>query len=234
MRSTPMPNANPLIFAGSYARLPCACHETANTAGSTMPQPSSSIQPDCLHLRQPLPAAENAADLHVRAGLSERKEAGKESRLHPRPEQRLHRVVQRSLQVGEGDVRCPRTAPPPGGRPANASRRPRRCDAPCPEPRSGSAAAAAHRPDLHRRRVRAHQQPVAQRLSLLPGQHQRVLRVARGMVRREIQRLEVVEVALHLRPQRGRVAQMMKHPTISFIVFSSGCSAPGAAPCPAA
>src|SRR6185312_12970637 len=27
----------------------------AKTAGSTMPQPSSSIQPECLHLRQPLP-----------------------------------------------------------------------------------------------------------------------------------------------------------------------------------
>ena len=27
----------------------------AKTAGSTMPQPRSSIQPECLHLRQPLP-----------------------------------------------------------------------------------------------------------------------------------------------------------------------------------
>ena len=46
---------------------------------------------------------------------------------------------------------------------------------------------------------------------MLPGQQQRVLGVARRVVGREVQRLEVVEIALHLRAQRGRVAQVMKH-----------------------
>src|SRR5579863_10455580 len=53
IRSTPMPNANPEIFFGSYAG--CFSAANANTAGSTMPQPSSSIHPDCLHFLQPLP-----------------------------------------------------------------------------------------------------------------------------------------------------------------------------------
>src|ERR1700744_6673722 len=53
MRSTPMPKAKPEIFFGSYAG--CFCAAKAKTAGSTMPQPSSSIHPDCLHLRQPRP-----------------------------------------------------------------------------------------------------------------------------------------------------------------------------------
>ena len=67
-----------------------------------------------------------------------------------------------------------------------------------------------HGANLHRRGVGAHQQPVARGLCLLIGEHQRVLRVARGVVGREVQRLEVVEIALHLRAQRGGVAEMME------------------------
>ena len=44
----PKPNANPLQASGS---MPTA----SNTLGSTMPQPPSSIQPDCEHTRQPWP-----------------------------------------------------------------------------------------------------------------------------------------------------------------------------------
>src|SRR5580704_5862235 len=53
MRSMPMPKAKPEIFFGSYAG--CFSAAKANTAGSTLPHPSNSIQPDCLHFRQPLP-----------------------------------------------------------------------------------------------------------------------------------------------------------------------------------
>ena len=53
MRSTPIPNANPEIFFGSYPG--CFSAANANTAGSTIPQPSSSIHPDCLHFLHPFP-----------------------------------------------------------------------------------------------------------------------------------------------------------------------------------
>ena len=43
-----MPNANPVHFSGSYPTF-------ANTAGSTMPAPAISIQPECLHTGHPLP-----------------------------------------------------------------------------------------------------------------------------------------------------------------------------------
>src|SRR6202035_5318006 len=47
IRSTPMPKAKPEIFSGSYPlRL-----TKSKTFGSTMPQPSISIHPVCLHGR---------------------------------------------------------------------------------------------------------------------------------------------------------------------------------------
>src|SRR6516162_6478825 len=49
-------------------------------------------------------AAEDAAYLHVGAGLGERKERRVEARFYRRAEQRLHGVVERALQVAEGDV----------------------------------------------------------------------------------------------------------------------------------
>ena len=62
MRSTPIPNANPLIFlpsralyAGSRPSSTRFLSTASNTAGSTIPQPSSSIHPECLHFRQPFP-----------------------------------------------------------------------------------------------------------------------------------------------------------------------------------
>jgi hypothetical protein len=44
--------------------------------------------------------------------------------------------------------------------------------------------------------------------SILPGDEQRVLRVARGMVRRKIQRLEVVVIGFDLGTFFDRVAQI--------------------------
>ena len=55
-----------------------------------------------------------------------------------------------------------------------------------------------HGANLHRRSVGAQQQAIARGLALLAGDEQRVLRVARGMVRRKVERLEVVVVGLDL------------------------------------
>ena len=56
----------------------------------------------------------------------------------------------------------------------------------------------------------AHQQPLAQRLTLLVGDHQRVLGVARRVAGGKVQRFEVVVVGLNLRPQTDRVAHGRK------------------------
>src|SRR5580692_8146015 len=49
-------------------------------------------------------AAEDAAHLHVGAGLGEREERRIEARLHRRAEQRLHGVIEGTLQIAEGNV----------------------------------------------------------------------------------------------------------------------------------
>ena len=54
--------------------------------------------------------------------------------------------------------------------------------------------------------MRAQQQAVARGLAFLPGDEQRVLRVARRMVRRKVQRLKVVIVGLDLGSFAHRVA----------------------------
>src|ERR1700674_3767204 len=56
----------------------------------------------------------------------------------------------------------------------------------------------------------AQQQAVAQRLRFLPGDEQRVLRIARGMVRRKVQRLEVVVISFNLGAFLDRVAEIAK------------------------
>ncbi len=58
--------------------------------------------------------------------------------------------------------------------------------------------------------MRAQQQAIARGLLFLPGDEQRVLRVARRMVRRKIQRLEVVVVGLDLRAFANRVAHRLE------------------------
>ena len=58
--------------------------------------------------------------------------------------------------------------------------------------------------------MRAQQQAVALRLRLLPGDEERVLRVARRMVGRKIQRFEVVVVRLDNRAIGDRVAQLLE------------------------
>ena len=56
----------------------------------------------------------------------------------------------------------------------------------------------------------AHQQSIAQRFALLVGDHQRVLGVARGVARGEVERFEVVVVGLDLGAQAHRVAHGRK------------------------
>src|SRR5437868_10355197 len=69
-----------------------------------------------------------------------------------------------------------------------------------------------HRPDLHRRGVRPHEQALAQRLLLLIGDDQGVLRVARRVIRREVERLEVVVVSLDLGTIGDRVSHRLEDP----------------------
>ena len=68
-----------------------------------------------------------------------------------------------------------------------------------------------HSPDLYWRRMRAKQQAIPQRLRFLARDKKRVLRVARRMVRREVQRLKVVVVRFDLRSLFDQVAEIAKH-----------------------
>ena len=90
MRSTPMPKAKPEIFAGLYASsagliLRRASVTLAKTAGSTIPQPSSSIQPDCLHLRHPEPAQKMHEICTSALGSVKGKKLGKKRVFTPEP-----------------------------------------------------------------------------------------------------------------------------------------------------
>src|ERR1035438_9258168 len=145
-----------------------------------------------------LAAAEDAAHLHVGAGLGEGEERRIETRLHRRAEQRLHRVVQRALQVAEGDVGVHRQAFD-----LVEYRRVGGVERIVAMHLAGDHDAhrrrlLLHGANLHRRSVGAQQQTIARGLALLAGDEQRVLRIARGMVRREVERLEVVVVGLDL------------------------------------
>ena len=109
--------------------------------------------------------------------------------LHRRPEQRLHRVIERAFQIAKRDVgvHCQSLDLMKHGRvtsirrivamhlPWNhdANRRPH----------------LLHGANLHRRSMRPQQQPLTLRLRLLIGDEERVLRVTCGMVRGEIQGL---------------------------------------------
>ena len=69
-----------------------------------------------------------------------------------------------------------------------------------------------HRPNLHRRSMRAQQQPLALRLRLLARDEQSILRIPRRMIRRKIQRLEVVIIGFNDRPVSNGVAKLLKDP----------------------
>ena len=191
-----------------------------------MPQPSSSIQPDCLHLRQPFPPQKMQLICTSARGLGEGKERRKEARFHRRAEQRLHGVVERALQVAEGDVGV-------DAEPLHLVKdgRVRGVGGVVAMDFAGNDDAhrrrlLLHGAHLHGRGVRAQQQAVAQRTALLVGDDQRVLRVARRMAGRKVHALEVVEVGFDFGTDADRVAQRREHGVISFSVRVMGCSAP--------
>ena len=166
-----------------------------------MPQPSISIHPllaVAAGRRAALAAAEDAGDLHLGAGLGEGEERRTETRLHARAEQRFHGVVERALQIAERDVGIDRQTLD-----LVEHRR----------VRGVGRIVAVHlagNDDAHRRlqlsMVRICTGEVCVRSSKRSrcgfdswsGDEQRVLRIARGMVRRKIQRLEIVVVGLDL------------------------------------
>src|SRR5579859_1179064 len=145
------------------------------------------------------PALE-ATDGNIGAGFGEGKERREKARLHAGAEERLHGMVERALEVAEGDVAVYRQALDlmEHGRVSSI----------------GSVTAmhfagdhhahrrwlALHGADLDRRGMRAQQQALALRLGFLSGDEQSVLRVARRMVGWKVQRLEVVVVGLDLGP----------------------------------
>ena len=67
-----------------------------------------------------------------------------------------------------------------------------------------------HGANLHRRSMRAQQQALALRLRLLAGDEERVLRIARRMVRRKIQRFEVVVIGFDDGAFGDGVAELLK------------------------
>ena len=69
-----------------------------------MPQPSSSIQPEYLHLRQPDPPQKGQLICTSAQGSVKGKKDGKKRVRTLDPNKLLHGVVERALEVGEGDV----------------------------------------------------------------------------------------------------------------------------------
>ena len=67
-----------------------------------------------------------------------------------------------------------------------------------------------HGADLDRTGVGAHQQAVAAGAGLLRGDEERVLGVAGGVIGREVEGFEVIEVGLDLRAEVGAVAEMVE------------------------
>ena len=99
-----------------------------------MPQPRSSIQPECLHLRQPAPLPKMQEICTSAEGSVKEKEWEEGAGLSTNdPEEGLHGVVERGVEVGEGDVFRRRRGLRPGGRRVNGWRRLRRCGELCRE-----------------------------------------------------------------------------------------------------
>jgi len=127
------------------------------------------------------------------------KNDGKKARFDGRSEERFHGVIERALEVAEGDVgvdaeafhlmkdgrvRCVlRVVAVDFAGDHDADRR----------------RLLLHGAHLHGRCVRAEQESIAKRTALLVGDDECVLRVTRGMARRKIHGLEVVEVGFDFR-----------------------------------
>ena len=154
-----------------------------------MPEPRISIQPVPLHAAQPTAAADAALHVHLGGRLGEREERRAEARAR-RAEESLGEPIQRRLEIDEADAFV--DAEPFDLR---ERRRVRRVEEVAAIHVAGNEHAdrrrvRLQRADLHRRRVRAQQ---AAALEV-----ERVVRVERRVVRREVQRAEVVPLRLGL------------------------------------
>ena len=160
-----------------------------STVGCTTPAPETSSQPVCLQTRQPAPL-QNTHSMSTSAdGSVNGKYDGRSRILSGRSKKPFDELVQHRLHVGEAHalvddqplelvehrrVRHVGVAAIDAARRNHAQRR----------------LVAHHGADLHGRRVRAQQPPVRE--------VERVVHRARRMIRRDIERLEVVPVVLDL------------------------------------
>ena len=71
------------------------------TFGCTIPQPSTSSQPVCLHTRQPLPPQSAQETSTSAEGSVKGKKDGRKRVRVSGPKNALHERIQRALQLGE-------------------------------------------------------------------------------------------------------------------------------------
>ena len=169
-----------------------------------MPQPPHSIQPCRLQVRQPgsLAAADEAAQVHLGAGLGEREVVRPQPGGDALAEHRLGEVVQGALAGGPWSGPCRSPAPRSGGTPGCGWRRARRCGTPCPgRPRRSGSFALEQGAGLHRGGVRAQHQARLGRVD-----EERVLHLPRRVVGAEVQGVEVEPLGLELGPLGDLVA----------------------------
>ena len=155
-------------------------------------------------------SAEDAGDLDVGAGFGEGEEAWEEAGFDVGTEEGFHGVVERALEIGEGDVGVDAEAfdlvkdGGVGGIGCVVS-----VDLAGDDDADGRGL-GDHGADLHGAGVGAHQQSIAAGTGLLVGDDESVLRVAGGMVFGEVEGFEVVEVGLDLGAEVGAVAEMVE------------------------
>ncbi len=152
-----------------------------------MPQPRSSIQPECLHLRQPLPPQKMQEIWTSAEGSVKGKKEGKKRVLTREPKRAFmawSRVPLRSEKVMSVSTARPSTWWKMGEWVASAASL--RWTLPGMTMRIGGGC-CDHGADLDGRGVGAHEQAVAEGLGGLVGDDEGVLGVARGVVGREVE-----------------------------------------------
>ena len=198
MRSRPKPNAKPGALLGVDA------DRRANTLGSTIPQPPSSIHPVCEHTRQPSPSQKTQLTASSADGSVYGKKSGRNRvRTRSSSNSAAPNASMVPNEVGERDaavdgerldlVEHRRVA---GVERLVAVRAPGR-------DHEDRRLLRLHGADLHRRRVRAQHHL----LGLAEVHVERVLHRARRVAGRDVERLEVVPVVLDLGALGDAVAQ---------------------------
>ena len=69
-----------------------------------MPAPNSSIHPEFLQRRQPLPPHDETARVHFHGRLGERKIAGAQARFDRRAQKFAHEIFHGAFEFAKGDV----------------------------------------------------------------------------------------------------------------------------------